>query len=174
MSKDGLGDSIVHHQDRTVSALFHLCFTDSIPGYPTIRLGPSNHPQALCGPHLGVSRLDDALGHKTHTMTENLHALSAHGPQFPGTLDLTGLFRRRGSRSFVTSRQIRPFEVLESPNGPNFFFQRSYGWSRLTQPGTQPFEGANRRLKSVDGISPGSHVRKTPFSHAAVCVLEPL
>ena len=46
-----------------------------------------------------------------------------------------------------------------------FFFQRSYGWSRLTQPGTQPFQGAPRLLKSVDGISSGSHVRKTdtPF-----------
>ena len=46
-----------------------------------------------------------------------------------------------------------------------FFFQRSYGWSRLTQPGTRPFQGAFRRLKSGDGLSSSSHVRKTntPF-----------
>ena len=32
MSKNRLGHSIVHHQDRTVSTLFYLSFTDSIPG----------------------------------------------------------------------------------------------------------------------------------------------
>ena len=33
------------------------------------------------------------------------------------------------------------------------------------QTGARPFQGAPRRLKSVDGLSPGSHVRKTetPF-----------
>ena len=41
-------------------------------------------------PSPSVSRLDLALGHKLHTLTKNLHALSAHGPQFPGTLDLNG------------------------------------------------------------------------------------
>ena len=58
------------------------------------------------------------------------------------------------------------FEVLNSPNGPNyFFFQRFYGWSSLTQPGARPFQGAPRRLKPVEGLSSGSHVRKTktPF-----------
>ena len=40
-------------------------------------------------------------------MTENLHALSSHGPQFPGTLDLTGLRPR--------------FKVLNSPGGPDSF-----------------------------------------------------
>ena len=47
-----------------------------------------------------------------------------------------------------------------------FFFQRSGGWSRLAQPGARPCQGALRRLKSVDGLSSGSHVRKTktPFS----------
>ena len=46
-----------------------------------------------------------------------------------------------------------------------FFFQRSFVWSRLAQPGTRPFQGALRRLKSVDGMSSSSHVRKTntPF-----------
>ena len=42
-----------------------------------------------CSTPAGVSRLDLALGHKLHTMTENLHALSADGPRFLRTLDLT-------------------------------------------------------------------------------------
>ena len=33
-----------------------------------------------------------------------------------------------------------------------FFFQRSYGWTRLTQPGARPFHGVPRRLKAVDGF----------------------
>ena len=32
MRKNRLGNSIMHHQDWTVSSLFHLSFTDSIPG----------------------------------------------------------------------------------------------------------------------------------------------
>ena len=36
------------------------------------------------------------------------------------------------------------FEVLNSPNGPNSFLQRSYGLSRLTQPGARTFQGAPR------------------------------
>ena len=35
-------------------------------------------------------------------MTENLHALSAHGPQFPGTLDLTGCSPSYRFTKFVT------------------------------------------------------------------------
>ena len=56
-----------------------------------------------------------------------------------------------------------------------FFFHGSYGCSRLTQLGTRPFQGAPRRLKSFDGLSSGSHVRKTntPF-FAVEYVLEPL
>ena len=136
-------------------------------------------------------------------MTENLHALSAHGPRFPGKLDLTGCsvvevhevrhirqIRHRWRLSeplrlpcrhrplHVQTRLAQPptppplvplsprFEVLSSSNGPNsFFFERPYGWSRLTQPGALPFRGARRRLKPVDGLSSGSHVRKTktPF-----------
>ena len=167
-----------------------------------IRLGPSNHPQALCGLPLGVSRLDHALGHKLHTMTENLHALSAHGPQFPGTLDLTGCsfvevhgvrhlqqirHRWRLSEPLRLPCRHRPVHVqtrFAQPPAPpplvpppricsaqitnctqRFYFWRSYGWSRLTQPGARPFQGAPRRLKPVDVLSSGSHVRKTktPF-----------
>ena len=69
---------------------------------PTMRLGPSNHPETLCGLPLGVSRLDHALGHKLHTMTEHLHALSAHGPRFPGTLDLMGCSPSSRFTKFVT------------------------------------------------------------------------
>ena len=54
-----------------------------------------------------------------------------------------------------------------------FFFQRSYGWSRLTQPGTRPFQGAPRRLKSVDGLSSDSHVRKTNTPFFACCGMRP-
>ena len=48
---------------------------------------------------------------------------------------------------------------------PILFFQRSCGWSRLTEPAARSFQGAPRRLKPVDGLSSGSHVRKTktPF-----------
>ena len=87
------GHSIVHHPDRTVSTLFHLSFTDSIPGSqenPSTRLGSSSHLQAPCGLLLGVSQLGFALGHKLRTTIENLHALSAHGPQSRWTLDATG------------------------------------------------------------------------------------
>ena len=66
-----------------------------------------------------VSRLDHALGHKQHTMTENLHALSAHGPQFPGTLDLTGcsdvvVLELRHHRCI--RRRWRPSEPLRLPS----------------------------------------------------------
>ena len=46
-----------------------------------------------------------------------------------------------------------------------FFFQRSYGWSRLILPGSLSLQGSPRRLKPVDGWSSGSHVCKTntPF-----------
>ena len=57
-------------------------------------------------------------------------------------------------------------QVRSSPTVPNaFFFERSDGWSRLTQPGARPIQGAPRRLKAVDEVSSGSHVRKrnTPF-----------
>ena len=53
-----------------------------------VRLLALRKQQALCGLPVGVSRLDH-VSDTSCTMTENLHALSPHGPQFPWKLDLT-------------------------------------------------------------------------------------
>ena len=60
---------------------------------------------------------------------------------------------------------IPGFEVLISPTVPNSFSFNSVTGGPGTQPGARPFQGAPRRLKSIDGMSSGSHVRKTntPF-----------
>ena len=61
---------------------------------------------------------------------------------------------------------LRGIRSAQLTNCTQFFsFQWSYGWSRLARSGTRSSQGALHRLKSVDGMSSGSHVRKTntPF-----------
>ena len=53
-----------------------------------------------------------------------------------------------------------------------FLFERSYEWSRLTQFGAGPMQGAPCRLKSIGEASSSSHVRKTKipfFACSGVC-----
>ena len=116
----------MHYQDWTVSTVFHFSFTGSIPG-----------SKEAIGLLPGVSRLDLALEHKLHNTTENLHALSAHAPQFHHTLDLTGC-------SVVEVREVRHprrirhrwrlFEPLRLP----YQHRPLHVQTRLAQPPAQP------------------------------------
>ena len=58
---------------------------------------------------------------------------------------------------------------------PTFFlFNGLMGGPGLLCLDARPFQGSLRRLKPINEVSAGFHVRKinTPFSHATVCVLE--
>ena len=140
---------------------------------PKRRPGPSNHPQALCGPPLGLSRLDLAFGHKLHTMTENLHALSTHGPQFLGRLDLTGssvvevleLRRHRWIR-----RRWRLSEPLRLPCQ----HRPLHVQTRLAQPPAQPplvppTQDSKCSAHQVDPILFLSTVIRVVQAHSAWC-----
>ena len=129
-----------------------------------------------CSTSAGVSRLDLALGHKLHTMTENLHALSADGPRFLRTLDLTSRFTKFVTDNgfgvvgaslshfvshvnllHVQSTSDPGFEVLNSPNGPiSFFFSGFTGGPSSLCLVLGPFKEL-----PVDGVSSDSHVCKT-------------
>ena len=118
--------------------------------------------------------------------------MSARAPQFPWTLGPTGcsdvgVLELRHPHSplshFVSHVNIvrsscrhvwrfrpRPW-YLNSPTEPNSFsFNSLTGGPGLLSLVTRPFQGAPTRLKFVDGLSSGAHVRKT---NAMECVLEP-
>ena len=78
------------------------------------------------------------------------------------------------SGATTSGTSVPGFEVLKSPNGPN-----SFSFNGLTGgPGSLslmlgPFNGAPRRLKTVGGLSSGSHVRKTKTPFLACSGMRP-